>query len=187
MNPFVQADPVALLAWIGYALTLVGIAVGCGRAALEWVRRVRVRRERNHTADEWWGGWVPPRFEAGLLAATFGVMTVAFWAASAIVWIASGRGGGHRMNPFIYVAQDPVAALSSAGHLSLVVLLMLGGAYLSFRIFTLVYFAWKQERHTSKWWGGWMPPLKESGLLIVGVLSVAGSAWATGAVIRLLA
>lgn len=95
LNPFIAfgQDPVAALAWLGYALLLVGIVA----AAVPWAIRqgvtLVVRYKANRHSDAWWSfgearnGYIPP---LSWLSRAFGVLlvlAVASWATSALFWL----------------------------------------------------------------------------------------------------
>jgi hypothetical protein len=98
LNPFVEfaRDPVAALAWLGYALLLAGIVL----AAVPWAIRqgvtLVVRYRSNRTSDAWWSfgasraGYIPP---LSWLSRAFGVLfvlAIASWATSALFWLVGG-------------------------------------------------------------------------------------------------
>jgi len=89
MNPFIALaeDPVAALAWFGYALAMVALTVGAAHFAFRLLTRVYVRWERNHTQPEWWGGWIPPKYETGLIIVSLLSLAVASWATGTILWM----------------------------------------------------------------------------------------------------
>lgn len=95
INPFVELakDPVGALAWLGYALLMLGIVL----AAVPWAIRKAVwliaRWETNRASDTWWAfgstrrGYIPP---SGWLAWAFGVvfvLAIASWALGTIVYL----------------------------------------------------------------------------------------------------
>ena len=95
MNPFIEfaSDPVGTLAWLGYALFLVGV-VG---AAIPWAVRqaamLVVRYRKNRHDKEWFSfgnrraGYVPP---LSWLVRAFGVCLVlatTAWAVGALFWL----------------------------------------------------------------------------------------------------
>jgi hypothetical protein len=98
MNPFIELarDPVAALAWLGYALLMLGIVV----AALPWAVRqgatLAVRYRRNRTTDAWWSfgerraGYVPPLGWLARLFVVVLVLAVTTWALGTIVWLLRG-------------------------------------------------------------------------------------------------
>lgn len=98
LNPFIAfgQDPVAALAWLGYALLLAGIVL----AAVPWAIRqgvtLVVRYKANRHSDAWWSfgdsrhGYIPP---LSWLSRAFGVLfvlAIASWATSALFWLVGG-------------------------------------------------------------------------------------------------
>lgn len=93
-NPFVAfaKDPVAALAWTGYALlmtTVVGLGVaftfrkGATLIAYATDRNNRQRTFFGETLD----GWLPPTWWIGWAAVVLLVWVVIAWALGALVWV----------------------------------------------------------------------------------------------------
>jgi len=100
MNPFIEfaADPVGVLAWLGYALLLVGIVLAAVPWAIRQAGTLLVRYRKNRTSAEWWSfgerrsGYIPPRSWLSRAFAVLFVLSVTAWAASALFWLV-GIGG----------------------------------------------------------------------------------------------
>jgi len=93
-NPFIEfaVDPVGALAWVGYALLLVGIVLMALWWSLRKLGTLAVQYRKNSHTDAWWSGPFdigivpPPQWTASLSAVIF-VWAVTAWAISALFWL----------------------------------------------------------------------------------------------------
>jgi len=92
-NPLIELgrDPVAFLAWSGYALLMttvvgLGVAFTLRKGATQIALAARANRQRS-----WWGeafdGWLPPASWIGWTAVILLVWVVIVWALGALVWV----------------------------------------------------------------------------------------------------
>jgi len=92
-NPLIEfaVDPVAALAWVGYAILLVtvvagGVAFTLRRGARQVAAAARANRKR-----AWWGeafdGWLPPWPWIAWTASIALVWVVIAWSLGALVWV----------------------------------------------------------------------------------------------------
>lgn len=95
LNPFIELarNPVASLAWLGYALLMVGIVL----AAVPWAVRqgatLVVRYQKNRAGPKWWAfgdashGYIPPLSWLARLFGVLFVLAIAAWALGGFVWL----------------------------------------------------------------------------------------------------
>lgn len=94
INPFVELarDPIGALAWLGYVLLMLAVAIAAIPWALRQATTLYVRYRKNRTSDRWWSfgdsrlGYIPP---LGWLSRAFGVLfvlAIAAWALGALIW-----------------------------------------------------------------------------------------------------
>ena len=94
LNPFIELarDPVGVLAWVGYALLLLGLILASTWWSLRKVGTLAVQYQKNRHSDRWWSGPLnvgvvpPPDWTANAVVVLF-VWAVTFWAVSAIVYL----------------------------------------------------------------------------------------------------
>jgi len=93
-NPFVEfaQDPVAALAWLGYALLMVTVVgLGVTFSLRKGATLLAYATDRNNRQRKFWGeavdGWLPPAWWIGWAAVVLLVWVVIVWALGALVWV----------------------------------------------------------------------------------------------------